>query len=377
MTMQNMERKRALWVWFRSLMLPKGQEKLLLLRANDDIETLYEMLCAKDSCIDLLREDVKQRILAKLHQTDIEKANETLHRHQIDVVLREEADFPFRMQQVIPAPELLYLRGNRDLLRYENNLGIVGSRKYNDYGKQQTQKIALQLATAGICIVSGLAKGIDAEAHRTALKVYPKGRTIAILAGGLDKVYPPEHKELFAEIVQKGLIISENPPGYQARSFSVPQRNRLIAAMSKALFVPQAAFKSGTKYTIDAALDLGIDIYALPGRIDDPLSALPNYLLQQGARMVLEAQDILESFVEISEKDFAEISNIKEEKTIPDVSLTKEEEKIVAALQKEALSIDEMIMKTNLPMPLLLISLTKLEQKNMIHKEETSNRFSL
>ena len=363
-------REKSLWVWLKSLQLYRNEERLLLLRADEDIEKLYELICVKDPGLDVLNGEKKSLLLAKACQSEIDRASERLAAQGIGVLLRTERDFPHSMHHVQLPPELLYWRGNRAIFSRQNTLGVVGTREATPYGERITRACVFELAERGICIVSGLARGIDGIAHRAALD--GEGDTIAVLAGGLDKVYPLENRELFAKIVEKGLLVSENPPGHPIRNFSAPQRNRLIAALSKALFIPQASIKSGTRYTIDAALDLGLDVYALPGPVDDPMSALPNFLIQNGSRIVLEAKDILESYGgDFSLEEFAG----KPEAKPAEIDLTGEEKTVYLILQEEPCSVDDLIMKGKMSVPQLLINLTKLEQKNMIHKEASDNRF--
>jgi len=189
-------------------------------------------------------------------------------------------------------PEELYVAGtlpNKPV----KSVAIVGSRKPTPYGVQVTHDLAYSLAKQGIVIISGLAYGIDAIAHKAALEA--GGTTIAILANGLHRIYPAGHTNLAREIIKKGgALISEKPPGEDARNYDFLKRNRLISGLADAVIVTEATEKSGTLSTVGHALDQNKEVFAVPGPITSLLSVGPNKLLQQGAHVVLNAKDVLE-----------------------------------------------------------------------------------
>ena len=190
------------------------------------------------------------------------------------------------------SPKTLYLIGTIPSERLPV-VAIVGTRKPTSYGREVTFKLAYELAKKGVVIVSGLALGIDAIAHRAALEA--GGRTIAVLANGLDSVYPASHQALAKEIVAKGgLIISEYPPGTQARDFQFLARNRIVSGIADAVIVTEAAARSGTLATVAHALDQNREVFAVPGNITSPMSVGPNRMIIQGAHPALEADDILQ-----------------------------------------------------------------------------------
>ena len=172
-------------------------------------------------------------------------------------------------------------------------VAIVGTRKPTHYGTETTLRLAEDLAKRGVVIVSGLAFGIDAVAHRAALSV--GGITIAVLAGGLDAIYPASHRQLAEDIVKGGgALVSEYPPGTPSRAFQFLARNRIVSGLSDAVIVTEAAARSGTLSTVMHALDQNKEVFAVPGNITSPMSVGPNRLIQQGAHPVLSANDVLE-----------------------------------------------------------------------------------
>jgi DNA processing protein len=199
-----------------------------------------------------------------------------------------EADYPRRLQAIDDAPPLLALRGNRAALAMPA-VAIVGSRNASAAGLKITQQLARELGGAGFATVSGLARGIDAAAHRASLA----SGTLAVLAGGLDRIYPPEHAELVEGIVPTGLVVSEMPFGWEPRARDFPRRNRLISGISLGVVIVEAAKRSGSLITARLALEQGREVFAVPGSPLDPRAEGTNGLLKQGATPVTEAADIV------------------------------------------------------------------------------------
>jgi len=193
---------------------------------------------------------------------------------------------------IAKSPEKLHFIGNLPDERI-TTVAIVGSRKPTAYGKEVTHKFAYELASRGIIIISGLALGVDAIAHRAALEA--GGKTIAVLANGVDTIYPANHKNLANDIINcGGAIISEYEPGVSARSFQFLARNRIVSGLSDAIIVTEAAIRSGTLSTVSHALEQGREVFVVPGNITSPLSAGCNNLIKQGAHPITCTEDILE-----------------------------------------------------------------------------------
>ena len=199
-------------------------------------------------------------------------------------------DYPELLTQLRDPPELLYLKGNRDALHLPA-LAIVGSRNPTDGGARNAFEFSRHLAKCGFCIVSGLAQGIDAAAHRGALDAHSP--TIAFLGHGIDSVYPASNRELAEAIIGKGAIISEYPPGTPPMRQYFPQRNRLISGLSLGTLVVEAARRSGSLITARLSSEQGREVFALPGSIHNPLARGCHALLRDGAKLVESADDII------------------------------------------------------------------------------------
>jgi len=202
-----------------------------------------------------------------------------------------DAEFPRATLRAQPPPTALWVQGDTDLLT-RPAVAIVGSRHPSPYGVKVAFEVACDLARAGVVVVSGAARGLDARAHQGALA--GEGGTIAVLGTGIDVAYPPANADLIADIRARGLVVSELPPGTGPRPWTFPARNRLICALAKCLVVVEGRAKGGTSNTVEWANSLGLPVAAVPGRIDELLAEGPNLLIQQGAAVVLSADDVLE-----------------------------------------------------------------------------------
>lgn len=205
-------------------------------------------------------------------------------------VCPDDPEYPQPLKEIADTPPVLYVQGRIELLG-SLCLAMVGSRAATAYGKRSSFVLAQTLASAGVTVVSGLASGIDSEAHRGALSV--QGATIGVLGCGLDVVYPRQNGGLYDQIRREGLLVSEYPLGTQPDGFRFPARNRIIAGLSRGVVVVEAARKSGSLITAEMALDEGREVFAVPGQIDSFKSSGAHWLLQQGAKLVQSAEDIL------------------------------------------------------------------------------------
>lgn len=200
--------------------------------------------------------------------------------------------YPERLRNIDDPPKELYCLGNLELLNYKNNIAMIGSRNCSSYGERAAKDFAYNLAKEDICIISGLAKGIDSFSHIGALNA--KGKTIAVLGSGLDNIYPKENMKLVEEIIKNnGLVISEYPLGTKPIKYHFPARNRIISGLSDSILVIEARRNSGTNITVDFALEQGKDIFVIPGNIYSKTSDGTNFLITEGAIPVLSYKDIL------------------------------------------------------------------------------------
>ena len=218
-----------------------------------------------------------------------------LAKKKMALVLREDAQYPPLLRQIAHPPHLLYVYGKTDLTdRFP--VAVVGTRRASAYGLTHTREIAAELAQTGVCVVSGLALGIDAAAHTGALD--GGGRTVAVLGSALDKPYPQENEPLMRRILESGgSVVSEYAPGTPPSRYSFLQRNRIIAGMCLGTLVTEGPRRSGALNTATRTLENGREVFALPGNVDSPGAQLPNMLISEGARLVTGAADILSALV--------------------------------------------------------------------------------
>ena len=204
-----------------------------------------------------------------------------------------DAQYPQRLKKISDPPLVLFCKG-KTLHDNARSIAIVGARKATGYGLLNARKIARELAEAGLLVVSGMAYGIDSEAHRGALEA--NGGTTAVLGSGVDVCYPASHVGLYNSIVLQGSVVSEFIPGTKPYAGNFPARNRIISALADSVFVVEAAAGSGTLITVDFALEQGKDVFALPGNVGQTNSEGTNRLIQQGAKLIIKAEDILEEY---------------------------------------------------------------------------------
>jgi DNA processing protein len=240
-----------------------------------------------------------------------------------------DEDYPKSLSQIYDPPTVLYYKGEI-LQKDKNAIGVVGTRKITGYGKVITEQFTKDLVDAGLTIVSGLARGVDTVAHLTALKF--GGRTIAVLGGGLNNIFPPENTQLVEKIAAgSGAVVSEYPPDYPSLAGNFPARNRIISGLSKAVLVTEAAEDSGSLITAKEALDQGKEVFAIPGPITSFLSKGPIDLIKKGAKAVTDAKEILD---ELGIKKGTKI-------TVTSQQLSDDEKKVLEILENETLHLDE------------------------------------
>jgi len=199
-----------------------------------------------------------------------------------------ERDYPSSLNQIDTAPPLLCIKGKAELM-HRPKVAMVGARNASALGRKFARQLANELSKSGFVIVSGLARGIDTAAHEASVE----GGTIAVLAGGIDNIYPPENHNLHEQIAGQGVLVCEHPPGYQPQSHDFPRRNRLISGMSFGVIIVEAAKRSGSLITARFALEQGREVFAVPGSPLDPRAAGTNSLIQQGAVLTTSANDVI------------------------------------------------------------------------------------
>lgn len=270
-------------------------------------------------------------------------------------------EYPELLRAIYDPPLPLYVRGSLEL---SHGLAIVGSRKATHYGLNVVDRMAYQLSQTGFTIVSGLARGIDTAAHRGALKA--KGRTVAVLGGALDQLYPPENAELADAIARRGALISEYPLGRPADRRTFPYRNRIISGLSKGVLVVEAGCKSGSLHTADAALEQGRTVFAVPGRIDHPASKGSHRLIKNGAKLVDNVGDIVEEFeLLIPPGELDEPAGCSSAR--PEVPLSEGERALVEQLWSGAQDVDSLARAAGLSSAQISGVLLGLEMKRVVN----------
>ena len=295
-------------------------------------------------------EDLKNTEALSRADEEIEKAA----KHQIDIIPCYDERYPAVLREIHDPPILLYVKGQLPL-EDAVKVAVVGSRVSSLYGKKMALQISRDLAVSGVTIVSGLALGIDTAAHEGALA--GDGITVAVLGGGIQKLYPRENKKLAEKICEKGALVSEYPIDMAPDPRFFPVRNRIISGLSSAVLVVEAKEKSGALITADLALDQGREVFALPGNADSSKSFGTNSLLKQGARLALSAQDIL------SELGFSVAKKIKSSKL---KALTAEEEKIFSFLDAGPVQLEELVETSGISLQKAMTVLSYLEMKGLV-----------
>ena len=301
---------------------------------------------------------ISDRIVQARQKIDPVKSLQELLATGTKIACVEDADYPSLLAQIHDPPYLFYYQGELGILR-GLCIAIVGSRKASNYGLTQSHRFGREMAQEGIVVVSGMARGIDTEAHRGALEV--GGKTVAVLGSGLDIIYPPENEKLFKEIAQQGIVISEFPPHTHPEPGNFPIRNRLISGLSQGVLVVEAQKRSGALITVDFALEQGRDVFALPGPINSLNSEGTNNLIKQGACLVTEINDILGEYKTVFAN--ASMGALCQGDLF---ELDYEERIIITAMGYESVHFDELIYQSGFNIGALSTLLLQMEFKGII-----------
>lgn len=275
----------------------------------------------------------------------------------IRVLTWEDENYPRRLREIDTPPPVLYLRGD---LTPEDDwaVAIVGTRRVTPYGRQVAEEVSSALARNGITIVSGLARGVDAIAHKAALA--SGGRSLAVLGSGIDIIYPPEHRSLAEKLQERGAILSDYPPGTPPDGVNFPPRNRIISGLSLAVVVIEAGEKSGALITARFAADQGRDVFAVPGGIHAPQSAGCNQLIMDGARPLLSPQDVL---------DELDLSMAQEQHSARAVlPADPDEARLLSLVGQQPIHVDEIRAQINLPVEQVTATLALMELKGLVRQ---------
>ncbi len=289
---------------------------------------------------------------------------EKLEKFKIKAVTTKDPEYPARLKEIFDYPPVLFIRGSF-LPEDERCLSVVGTRRATVYGRQVTEDMVLELVRNNITIVSGLARGIDVIAHRTALAA--GGRTYAVLASGLDIIYPGEHAGMAREIIENGALVSEYPPGVKPKAEHFPRRNRIMSGISLGVLVIEAGEKSGALITANQALEQNREVFAIPGSILSPVSRGTNRLIQAGAKLVTSCADVLEEL------------NLSVAAFQPEMQQVSPESETEAGLLKhlsdQPLHIDELCRLSNMPTSAVSSTLAIMELKGLVRQDGGMNYF--
>lgn len=276
-----------------------------------------------------------------------------------------DPDYPRLLLEIPSPPSILYYQGQVDALELQGQIpaiAIVGTRDPSEYGRRWTRRIATALAQQGVVVVSGMAEGIDTEAHTACLEA--GGRTIAVLGTGVDQIYPRRNRELYYRICQQGWVTSEYPAGTQPDRPNFPRRNRVIAGLARAVLVMEAPGKSGALITARLANEFGREVYVLPGSLDNPRSLGCLGLLQRGAQVILNEGDLLQQLGAIPALDAQPLPPARAANPPP--NLEPHLAKVLAAVLTEATSLDQIVLTTNLATGTVSSALMQLEMLDLV-----------
>lgn len=314
-----------------------------------------------------------EKIVSARRELDPEVELQRCRQHGVRPIPFDDAEYPEPLKSIPDPPALLYVRGT---LTPTDSLAIalVGARKATPYGMRIAERLAGSLARVGLTVVSGLARGIDAAAHRGALRA--GGRTIGVLGNGLGSIYPPEHAELASEVAASGAVVSEQPMEQKPLAGLFPQRNRLIAGLCLGVVVVEAAPRSGSLSSAHHAMEQNREVFAVPGPIDSITSRGCHALIRDGARLVETVDDILEELGPL-----ARAVSVSQEPEAPEVqhrtelSLTDHERAVLGHLDDLPRGIDELIVRTGLAPSQVMATMAILEMRRLIRRN-AGNQFT-
>lgn len=344
------------WVGF-NLIPGIGRARFSLLEKHfGTLEKAWHASSAELAAAGLDARSVKA-ILTKRPKISLDAELEKLEQYKVTVFTWNDPGYPAKLKEIYDTPPVLYVRGSITS-EDEWSVAIVGTRQATIYGREVTQRIVGDLARNKITIVSGLAQGIDSAAHQAALEA--GGRTIAVFACGLDVVYPASNLKLARSIMEHGALVSDYPLGTRPKGENFPRRNRIMSGLSLGVLVVEAGKTSGALITANLALEQNREVFAIPGNILSPRSEGTNRLIQEGAKLVRNAEDILE---ELNLTMVSQQLEMKE--TIP---ANDTESLLLRHLSKEPTHIDEVRRESGLPIATVSSTLAMMELKGMVRQ---------
>jgi len=362
----------VLWLWLSLSARIKREKQILLLNAFKTIENIYNAGLSEYAELEFLKPEEINLLMNK----DLGNAENEYHRlndHGVYTLTIDEPEYPEVLKHIFSPPALLYCKGKFVNMNKHLCLAMVGTRKATAYGKSCSENLARELSKRGVVVVSGLAMGIDTKAHEGARK--GNTPTVAIVGCGLDITYPASNRGLMEKITETGMVISEYPLGTPPEKYHFPERNRIIAGVTQGTIVVEADIKSGSLITVKHAVESGREVFAIPGNINSPYSRGTNFLLRDGAKIALSAEEVLYSFIydykdrllDASKHEEPEYSEIKEN-NLPLPDNRKPEEKILGVLKDGPANADKICAITSLDIGCVNSSLLMMEIKGLVIK---------
>ena len=352
------EREAYLWLGSLRTMSSAAKQKLLMIfGAPGEIFGLSEDILMHLVTEQVIKAETMEEIHATRKEEQLKRKIEEYLAKNAPFVTPADPEYPELLLEIPDPPAALFYRGDIRLMAKRPAVAVVGSRTPTMYGREMARLFVPPLASAGVVIVSGLAAGIDTEAHRAALST---GKTIGVLGGGIDICYPLNNYRIYEEMCKNHLVITEYPPGTAPLSMNFPQRNRIISGISEGILVVEARNRSGTRITADAALDQGRNVYAIPGRVGDPLSEGTNTLIRMGAMLVRRPEDILED-LGLTEKNRGRRKK-REQK------LTRDEEMILSRLSFTPVYVDDLLPSEPAELQRTFALLLSMEQRGLVRQ---------
>lgn len=328
---------------------------ILNLYENTNLDNFFQRDLREYDC---LTDQQKEKIFSAKNLEDFRAYLDKVHKYDYKYVTMLDEAYPTNLIYIEDRPAILYYKGELNQELDKNSLAFVGSRKCTDYGKWACRMLAEKIAISGITTVSGLAYGIDATCHKATLDVGK--RTIGVIGCGIDKIYPKKNRDLYRRIEESGLILSEFPLGTEPISYNFPRRNRIISGISLGTVVIEAREKSGTMITTRCALEQGREVFALPGNINSIYSKGTNKMIQEGAKLVLDADDIIDELDFILDRDFTK-------RSLDYTKLDKDEALVVRYIENNPnASSDKIAYDLEMGIDLVNFLLTSLELKDYI-----------
>ena len=294
----------------------------------------------------------------------VEERLARLKAYGAEMLTLDDPQYPVRLKEIPFPPPLIFVKGE---IKPEDALALamVGTRQASFQGKQTCRSLAKELARRGVTVVSGLARGIDTAAHQGALEA--GGRTLAVLGCGLDVVYPPENRELYARIPASGALVTEYPLGTPPEAHNFPRRNRLISGLSLGVLVVEAALRSGALITARCAMDQGREVLAVPGPVNAPTSQGPHQLIQEGAKLIQNVDDILAELPKTGAPGKKSVA-VPDEPFGPRPVLFRVDDPLLPFLGAEPLQLEELVQACRLPAPEVMSRLTLLELQGLVRE---------